>query len=107
MAPKEIHYRDYKTFNVDGFKTELRPNLSTSSINHKSFEQPLLALLDKHVLYKRKRIRANQFPHMTKSLRKAILKIFQLKTNYLKTNIAESFIQELYTNIQETKQFLY
>ena len=34
-------------------------------------------------------MRANQVPHMTKILRKAIMKRSQLKTKYFKTNTAE------------------
>ena len=36
-APKEIHYRDYKKFNADDFKTQLRQNLVTSSRNYENF----------------------------------------------------------------------
>ena len=42
-APKEIHYRDFKKFNVDDFKTELRQDLATSSGNYENFEQAFLA----------------------------------------------------------------
>ena len=66
MAPKEINYRDYKKFNADDFKTQLRQNLVTSSRNYENFEQAFLTLLDKLVPYKSKKIRANQVPYMTK-----------------------------------------
>ena len=49
-----------------------------------------MALLDKHVPYKSKKILANQVPSMTKNLRKAIMKRSYLKTKYFKTNTAES-----------------
>ena len=88
-APKEIH-RDYNKFNVDDFKTKLKQYLATSSSNYKHFEQAFLALLGKHSPYKSEKIRENQVPYMTKNLRKAIMKRFQLKIKYFKTNTAES-----------------
>ena len=89
-GPKEIHYSDYCKFNADDFKTELKQNLATSSINYENFEQLFLALLDKHAPHKSKKIQANQIPHMTKNLRKVMMKRSQLKIKYFKTNAAES-----------------
>ena len=37
-APEEIHYRDYKKFNADDFKTGMKQNLATSSRNYENFE---------------------------------------------------------------------
>ena len=58
MAPKEIHYGDYKKLNADNFKTELRQNLASSSKNYENFEKAFLALVDKHALHKSNKIRA-------------------------------------------------
>ena len=90
IAPKDIHYRDYDKFDADDFKTELRQNLAASSSNYENLEQAFLALLDKHAPYKSKKIRANQFPCITKNLRKAIMKRSQLNTKYFKINTVES-----------------
>ena len=89
-APKKIHYRDYKIFNADDFKAELRQNVATNSRNYENFEQAFLVLLDKYPPYRSKKIRANHVPYMTKNLKKAIMKRSQLKTKYFKTNTAES-----------------
>ena len=53
--------------------------------NHKNFEQAFIPLLDKHAPFKSKKIQANQVLYMTKNLRKAIMKISELKTEYFKT----------------------
>ena len=65
-------------------------NLATSSNNYWNFEQAFLELLDKHAPHKSKKIGANQVPHMTKNLRKVIMKKISLKTKNFKTNTAES-----------------
>ena len=44
-----------------------------------------MRLLDHHAPLKKKVLRANNAPYITKKLRKAIIKRSQLKKNYLKT----------------------
>ena len=44
-----------------------------------------MRLLDHHAPLKKKALRANNAPYITKKLRKAIIKRSQLKKNYLKT----------------------
>ena len=39
MASKELHYRDYKKFNADDFKTGLKQNLATSSSTYENFNK--------------------------------------------------------------------
>ena len=68
-------------------KTEWRQNLAASSSNYEDFGQ---AFLDKLAPYKSKKIRVNQVPHMTKNLRKVIVKRSPLKPKYLNTNTTES-----------------
>ena len=89
--PKTIHYRDYKNFDKILFKTELKSLMSEKSVNnYKNFEEIFLKTLEKHAPLKRKQLRANNAPYMTKTLRKAIMKRSELKTKYLKQKTKES-----------------
>ena len=58
--------------------TELRTQLSQHSVNidndYNNFESIFIATLNKHASLKTKFLRANNKPHMTKSLRKAMLR---------------------------------
>ena len=81
--PKVINYRDYKRFNVHAFRGELKSLLSTAS-NYAKFEELFLKTLDKHAPVKKKVVRANDKPYMTKTLRKAIMVRSSLKNKYMK-----------------------
>ena len=72
--PKEVLYRDYRNFFEGNFKNELRMKLENSNINeYETFENIFLTVLDKHAPYKKKLLRANHQPYVTKTLRKAIM----------------------------------
>ena len=91
VSPKEIIYRDYKHFEPNNFRSDLRKNLE--SINdYESFEQIFLSILNKHASLKKKVVRANHVPYMTKALRKAIMKHSALENKYLRNNTTENKI---------------
>ena len=57
---KIVNYRDYKQFNKDLFKKELKNLLSNEikeSCDYKSFEEVFLSVLNKHAPLKSKTIR--------------------------------------------------
>ena len=84
--PKELTYRDYKKFNNIEFREELKT--ATDSCNTwGAFETRYLNILNKHAPLKKKTIRANHAPYMTKALRKAIMKRTQLANKYHKTKL--------------------
>ena len=85
--PKEVLYRDYKKFDKGVFRDELRATLSTNG--WASFESRYLEILNKHAPIKKKTIRANHAEHMTKEIRKAIMKRSQLANKKNKTNREE------------------
>ena len=66
--PKIIHFRDYKHFNIHVFRGELKLGLCNIS-NYAEFEEIFLKILNKHAPSKRKVVRANDKPYMTKTLR--------------------------------------
>ena len=89
FKPKELSYRDYKDFNHGCFEKDLECALSTSEkINYQEFDKTFIDILNKHVPMKKKLVRPNKAPCMTKALRKAIMRRSKLETKYfkLKTN---------------------
>ena len=101
--PKTIQYRDYKNFALDNFKSELRCKLGKEETdNYATFELIFLEVLGNHAPMKRKILRANDKPYMTKVLRKAIMRRSQLKNKYYKDKSPEAKLafkkQKIYTN---------
>ena len=89
--PKEIIYRDYKNFNEDNFNEEIRKKCSIHRIkNYEDFEKNYLDVLNKQAPRKKKILRANHAPYVTKLMRKAIMKRSNLQTKYFKLKTTES-----------------
>ena len=57
---------------------------------YETFEEEFLKVLNKHAPLKKKFIRANHTPYMTKNLRKAIIKRSQLENKYISNSTAEN-----------------
>ena len=92
-SSKYVHYRNYKNFNEQDFKLELRGKLEVDVVdaNYETFHNVYLNVLNKHAPIKTKVIRGNQAPYITKAHRKAVMKRSELKTKYLKNSIFENF----------------
>ena len=88
--PKEIIYRNYKTFNQSIFKTELKQKLQAQKASYKDFELTFLEVLNIHAPLKKKVIRANHVPYMSKILRKAIMRRSALENKYRKNSSDEN-----------------
>ena len=84
-SPIERHYRDYKYFDRTKFKNNLNEKLSEGISNYESFETTFIEVLNKHAPLRKKLLRANHAPYITKTLRKAIMRRSQLETKYLKS----------------------
>ena len=81
--PKEITSRNFKNFRKENFNQELRANLGERCVkNYASFENVFLDTLNEHALLKKKVIKANHGPCVTKPLRKAIMKRPNLQNIY-------------------------
>ena len=90
--PKEMFYRNYKNFELDIFKYELRNRIHNESIEYYSeLEKVFVDILNEHAPFKKKFLRANHARYMTMNLRKAIMKRSKLKSKYLKIQKQESF----------------
>ena len=89
--PKIVFYRDYKKFEEAKFRNDLRLELQNKSVeNYENFEQIFLNVLDKHAPSKKKILRANHKPYMTKVLRKAIMRRSALENKYYKSKSVEA-----------------
>ena len=95
-------YRDYKTVNFEFFKRDFAESLEIdTTYDYPCFQNIFITLLNKHAPIKRKIMRFNNNPFMSKSLRKAIMyrpklkKIFiiniELKKNGQITESKETF----------------
>ena len=81
--PNIITYRDMKHFDRDAFRTDLRLKLGEIEINsYGIFEKTFFEILDKHAPMKKKYVRANHKPYVTKAMRVAIMKRSELTTKY-------------------------
>ena len=70
-GPKIINYRDYRKFDIDSFRKDLKERLLRQSqqalVSYDIFDAIVLSvLLNKHAPVKQKSVRANEGPFMTK-----------------------------------------
>ena len=90
--PKEVYYRDYKKFNKELFKEELKKKIDREVGCYETFEKMFISVLEKHAPLKKKVLRANHAPYMTKALRKAIMRRSQLQTKYYKKKSHSNYV---------------
>ena len=90
--PKEIYYRDYKKFDQDLFREELAEKLYGCDSCYDIFEEIFINVLNKHAPLKKKFLRANHVPYMTKTLRKAVMRSSQLQTKYFKNKSQKDYL---------------
>ena len=95
LPPKTIVYRDYKNFNKNTFLYELEQNLVQRKFysqknSYDLFTETFKSVADHHAPLKKKFVRSNDAPFMTKHLRKAIMK--RCKHKYLKFLSRENFL---------------
>ena len=88
--PKVIQYRDYKNFVLQKFREELKSGLEKVVDNYATFEEIFLEILDKHAPLKKKILRANDKPYMTKTLRKAIMRRSALQNRFYRDRSPET-----------------
>ena len=89
QKPKEIEYRCYKSLDRVRFREELK-HLVTNVNTLEEFDEAYLEVVNKYIPLKRKTVRINQAPYMTKALRKAIMRRSALKSKYLSNKSANS-----------------
>ena len=77
-VPKELVSRDYKNSDRVIFKRKLEDKLNQQINEYKHFEKMFLEILNIQAPIKKKLMRANHVPYMTKALRRAIMKRSEL-----------------------------
>ena len=91
--PKEILCRSYKHFDNTRFRDDLKKELYSDNNNinvYSYFEKTFLKVLNNYAPMKKKVVRANEVPYMTKALRKAIATRSRLEHRVHKTRTEES-----------------
>ena len=80
-----IKYRDYKTFNGNNFRNDIKNELELSeSLNIEDFKGTFMKVLDYHAPLKKKVLRGNNAPFMNKRLSKEFMHRSRLRNKYLK-----------------------
>ena len=91
--PKEITCRDYKQFDSSKFKNELKSVLTKENIEScTKFDEQFLKVLNSHAPLKRKLLRTNHAPYVSKTLRRAIMKRSYLEMIYFKKQTDHALI---------------
>ena len=97
LPPNTIFIRDYKNFDRENFDKDLilslMCNINVSS-NYAQFSEIFEKVLDKHAPLKKRKVRGNQMPFMTKTLRQAIMrrsKLFHTFTRSKNESAWENF----------------
>ena len=83
-SPIERHCRDYKYFNRAKLKNNVNEKWSEDISYYESFEPTFIEILNKRAPSRKKFLRANHAPYITKTLSKAVMPKSQLETKYLK-----------------------
>ena len=104
-SPIERHYRYYKCFDQTKFNNNLNEKLIEGIPSYESFETTFTEGLNKHASLKKKLLRANHAPYITKILRKAIMHGSQLETKCLKSKTQTNL--KLYKNHKNVCSKLY
>ena len=86
--PREIIYRDYSKFSEKAFRDDLKCSLMCTH-EYEEFEYIFINALNFHAPIKKKVIRANHMPYMTKQLRKAIMSRSFLQNKFYKSKRLE------------------
>ena len=98
--PKIIKYRDYKNFDNNKFRSEiLKRNFNNTDL--RTFKETVFNIFNKYSPIKRKYVRANEAPFMTRELHKAIMKRSRLRNRFLKD---KSTPCQMYLQGEKTKE---
>ena len=84
-GPRIITYRDYSKFDNHAFREKVGKELNSKPLMKKdfnTFDSTVKSILDEQAPLKKKYLRANNGPFMTKELRKANMKHTRLKNSF-------------------------
>ena len=87
QEPKRLVHHNFKSFNNDYFEEELSSKLDFNNKDYMVFEDNCVNVLNKHAPKKTKIFRGNHKPHVSKTLKLAIMKHSRLKNKAKKTQL--------------------
>ena len=108
--PKEVTYRDYKSFDIKTFQRDLLTVFTSGCSDYETFENMFLSTLNLHAPFKKKIIRGNHAPYMNRQLRKAMMKRNEFQTKYYRNKSNQDFtrfkkqrnyVSRLYKNVKK------
>ena len=82
--PHIITYRNYKNYDNDAFRSEIQSFCSVNETDLGLFKKSIFCIFNKHAAIRKKYLRANQSPFMTKELHNAIMKRSKYRNKFLK-----------------------
>ena len=89
LKPEKIYYRNFKNFNEENFleevkNTDFRLNSDDPNESYELITKVFSNIVEKHAPLKKKFLRGNQAPFMTKEFRKAIYNRSRLRNKFCK-----------------------
>ena len=105
--PIQINYRDYKKYNAVNFNEDLWNRLNRDisfSEDYSKFQNVLGEVSNKQAPLKKKYLRANNSPFMTKQLRKMIMNRSRCKNAYFKNKTAANWEKYRMTVLESQKK---
>ena len=72
--PHIVTYRNYKNYDNDAFRSEIQSFCSLNKSNLGLFKESIFGIINKHAPIRKKYLRENKAPFMTKELHNAIMK---------------------------------
>ena len=89
---QNLFYRDYEKFEENKFARDLMHEFQNiKKFSYSQFEKAFVTVLDNHVPPKKKQLRFNHSPVMTKALQKAIMMRSRLKNIYNKKRFCNNW----------------
>ena len=85
--PRIITYRNYKNYDNDVFRSEIQTFCSLNETDLGLFKESIFCIFNKHAPIRKKYLRANEAPFMTKELHNAIMKRSRYRNKFLKDKI--------------------
>ena len=82
--PNIINCRNYKNYDNDVFRSEIQSFCSLNETDLGLFKESIFSIFNKHAPIKKKYLRANEAPFMTKELHNAIMKRSRYRNKFLK-----------------------
>ena len=82
--PHIITYRNYKNYDNEAFRSEIQSFCSLSKTDLGLFKETIFCIFNKHAPIRKKYLRANEAPFMTKELHNAIMKRSRYRNKFLK-----------------------